>query len=44
MYNILDIVSKNFYGLYLYHYIRGVGTPNGTEVVSRFRVSSEDRT
>ena len=26
-YNILDIVSKNFYGLYLYHYIRGVGTP-----------------
>lgn len=27
MYNILDIVSKNFYGLYLYHYIRSVGTP-----------------
>jgi bacteriorhodopsin len=44
MYNILDIVSKNFYGLYLYHYIRGVGTPNGIDVLSRFRVSSEDRT
>ena len=26
MYNLLDIVSKNFYGLYIYYYIRQIGT------------------
>lgn len=28
MYNILDIFSKNFYGLFIYAYIRQVGTRN----------------
>ena len=26
MYNLLDIVSKNFYGLFIYYYIRQIGT------------------
>ena len=26
MYNLLDIVSKNFYGLFIYYYIRKIGT------------------
>jgi len=28
MYNLLDIVSKNFYGLFIYYYIRRTGTIN----------------
>jgi len=28
-YNILDIVAKNFYGLFIYHYITQVGTRKG---------------
>jgi bacteriorhodopsin len=28
-YNILDIVAKNFYGLFIYYYIRNIGTRNG---------------
>jgi bacteriorhodopsin len=30
MYNMLDIVSKNFYGLFIYYYIRQVGTRSNT--------------
>ena len=29
MYNLLDIVSKNFYGLFIYHYITQTGTRTG---------------
>ena len=29
MYNMLDVVSKNFYGLLIYAYIRGVGQRKG---------------
>lgn len=32
MYNLLDIVSKNFYGLFIYGYIRSVGTRNGLDL------------
>lgn len=28
-YNILDIVAKNFYGLFIYHYITQVGERKG---------------
>ena len=28
-YNILDIVAKNFYGLFIYHYITQVGMRKG---------------
>ena len=28
-YNILDIVAKNFYGLFIYYYITKIGTRNG---------------
>ena len=28
-YNILDIVAKNFYGLFIYYYITGIGTRKG---------------
>ena len=30
MYNMLDIVSKNFYGLFIYYYIRQIGTRSNT--------------
>ena len=30
MYNLLDIVSKNFYGLFIYYYITQTGTRSGT--------------
>ncbi len=33
MYNLLDIVAKNFYGLFIYGYIRSVGTISESHVL-----------
>lgn len=40
MYNILDIFSKNFYGIFIYYYIRQVGIPkSSTDTPISFRSS-----